>query len=71
MKVNLTWLQAASVRAVKTMAQTSLAMIAVGAAVTDLDWMRIGSVALVAGIASMLTSLAGLPELTVTPKKEE
>lgn len=69
MSVNIKWLQAASVRAVKTMSQTALAMIAVGAAVTDLDWMRIGSVALVAGIASLLTSLAGLPELTET--KEE
>mgnify|MGYP003401431391 CR=1 FL=1 len=66
-KLNLTWLKAASVRALKTMAQTAIGMVTVGAALDDIAWLRIGSVALVAGILSMLTSIATtLPELEVT-----
>ena len=57
------WIKAAAVRAVKTMAQTAVALIGTGAVgFTDLDWMRIVSVAGVAGVLSLLTSLAGLPE---------
>lgn len=58
------WTKAAGVRALKTVAQTALASITVGAAVNELDWMRIFSVSLVAGIASLLTSVAGLPEVS-------
>lgn len=57
------WLKAAGTRAVKTMAQTALASITVGAAMSDIKWATVASVALVAGIASVLTSLAGLPEV--------
>lgn len=57
------WLKAAGVRAVKTMAQTALAVITTGAVMSDVDWLTVGSAAVLAGIASMLTSLAGLPEL--------
>lgn len=57
------WLKAAGVRAIKTVAQTALGMITVGAAVEDVNWLYVGSVALVAGIYSMLTSIAGLPEV--------
>jgi len=57
------WFKAAGVRALKTVAQTFGSMIAVGAAVNDVDWLRIASVALVAGFLSMITSVAGLPEL--------
>lgn len=57
------WVKAAGVRAVKTMAQTALGMITVGAAVNEIDWMYVGSVALVSGLASVLTSLAGIPEV--------
>lgn len=57
------WLKAAGVRAVKTMAQTALAVIATGAVMSDVDWLAVGSASLLAGIASLLTSLAGLPEL--------
>lgn len=57
------WLKAAGIRAVKTMAQTALASITVGAAMSEIKWATVASVALVAGIASVLTSLAGLPEV--------
>lgn len=58
-----TWLKAALVRAIKTIAQTAVGMIAVGAALTDVNWLYIGSVSLTAGVLSILTSLAGLPEV--------
>lgn len=58
-----TWLKAALVRAIKTIAQTAVGMIAVGAALTDVNWLYVGSVSLTAGILSILTSLAGLPEV--------
>lgn len=57
------WFKAAGIRAVKTMAQTALSLISVGAVMSDIDWMVVGSASLVAGIYSMLTSVAGLPEL--------
>lgn len=57
------WTAAAAVRALKTCAQTAVGMITVGAAMKDLDWAFIGSVAVVAGIYSLLTSVAGLPEV--------
>lgn len=58
-----TWLKAALIRAIKTIAQTAVGMIAVGAALTDVNWLYVGSVSLTAGILSILTSLAGLPEV--------
>lgn len=57
------WLEAAGIRAIRTVAQTAASMIAVGAAVEDIDWLRVGSVALLAGVLSLLTSVAGLPEV--------
>ena len=57
------WLRAAAVRALKTVAQTGLGMITVGAAMADINWIQVCSVAAVAGVASILTSIAGLPEL--------
>lgn len=57
------WLKAAGVRAIKTMAQTAVSLITVGNLVTDMDWVAIASISLTAGIASILTSIAGLPEL--------
>lgn len=56
------WWRAAGVRAVKTMAQTALAMVSVGALVTDIDWLAVASASALSGIYSVLTSLAGLPE---------
>lgn len=61
--VNTKWLKAALVRAVKTVCQTAVAMIAVGTPVFDVDWKSVVAVSLTAGICSMLTSLAGLPEV--------
>ncbi|MCH4182981.1 MAG: holin [Prevotella sp.] len=58
------WIKAAGVRAIKTAAQTAVALIGTGAVgFTDLDWVRIASVAGVAAVLSLLTSLAGLPEV--------
>lgn len=57
------WWSAAAVRAVKTMAQTALGMFTVGAAMSEVDWIKLVSVAAVAGVFSLITSLAGLPEV--------
>ena len=60
------WLKAAAVRAVKTMAQAAIAMIGTSAAMADIDWKLVLSASIVAGILSVLTSLAGLPEVDDT-----
>lgn len=66
------WWRAAGIRAVKTMAQTGVALIGTGAVgFTDLDWVRIASVAGVAAVLSLLTSIAGLPELDAQPDDSE
>lgn len=57
------WIKCAGVRAVKTMAQTALSLISVGAVMSEIDWVVVGSASLVAGIYSVLTSVAGLPEV--------
>ena len=57
------WVKAALVRAVKTIAQTSVALIGVGTVMSDIDWLMVGSASLLAGILSILTSVAGLPEI--------
>jgi hypothetical protein len=64
------WLKAALIRAVKTFAQTSVSMIAVGAAFSEIDWLRVISVSGVAFVLSMLTSLAGLPEVELMAKQQ-
>lgn len=66
-KINLQWFYAAGVRAIRTMAQVALGMITLGAAGSDIDWVNMISVSLVAGIYSILTSIAtNLPELACT-----
>lgn len=60
------WAKAAGVRALKTFAQTFASMIAVGAAVSEVDWLRALSVSGVAFVLSIMTSLAGLPEVEET-----
>ena len=57
------WAKAAGVRAVKTMAQTSIAMLPVAASITEVNWATVLGTAALAGVVSLLTSLAGLPEL--------
>lgn len=60
------WIKAAGVRAIKTVAQTAVALLSTNAVgITDVDWMAVGSAALLSGIVSMLTSLAGIPEVEV------
>lgn len=57
------WIKAAAIRAVKTMAQSAIAMIGTSVAIADVDWKLVLSASIVAGILSILTSLAGLPEV--------
>ena len=57
------WLEAALIRAIKTMAQTAIAMIGTTALMSAVDWKTVISTAVLSGILSMLTSLAGLPEV--------
>lgn len=59
----LKWLKAAGIRAIKTVAQTAIATIGVSAVISEVDWVMVGSASALAGILSLLTSLAGLPEL--------
>lgn len=63
-RLNKNWWKAAGIRAVRTWAQTALSMITVGAALNEIDFVRVLSISTVAAIYSMLTSLAGLPEVT-------
>ena len=58
-----TWIKAAAVRAIKTFAQTMVASLTVGAAISDISWRTLLSVSAVAALASILTSIAGLPEV--------
>ena len=57
------WIKAAAVRAVKTMAQTAVSLITVVNLITEIDWVSIIGISATAGVVSMLTSVAGLPEV--------
>lgn len=58
-----TWIKAAGVRAIKTVAQTAVATIGTSAAMGDVNWIMVGSASMLAGVLSLLTSVAGLPEV--------
>lgn len=57
------WLKAAGIRAIKTVAQTSVATIGTAVALGNVDWVMVASASALAGILSILTSVAGLPEV--------
>ena len=61
--VNMKWWKSAAVRAVKTVAQTAVATIGTAAVLGDVNWLAVASASALAGVLSMLTSVAGLPEV--------
>lgn len=65
--MNKKWIKAAAVRALKTVCQTAIATIGTSALLTEVDWLMVASASALAGVLSILTSLAGLPEV----KQEE
>ena len=58
------WFKAAGVRAIKTVAQTAVATIGTAVVLGEVDWIVVGSASALAGVLSLLTSVAGLPEVT-------
>lgn len=60
------WFKAAGIRAIKTVAQTAVATIGTSAVIGDVNWVAVGSASVLAGILSLLTSVAGLPEVENT-----
>lgn len=58
------WFKAMAIRAIKTVAQTAIATIGVSVVMSEVNWIAVGSASLLAGILSVLTSVAGLPEVS-------
>ena len=65
------WLKYASIRAIKTICQTAIATIGTSAVMSEVNWLMVGSASLLAGILSLLTSVAGIPEVEDFKKEEE
>ena len=64
MKTNFKlWIKCASIRAIKTICQTAIATIGTSAVMSEVNWIMVGSASLLSGILSLLTSIAGLPEV--------
>jgi hypothetical protein len=72
MKANFKkWLKAAGIRAIKTVAQTAIATIGTSAIISEVNWLAVLSASALAGILSLLTSIAGLPELKEAVVEDE
>lgn len=69
--MGINWFKAAGIRALKTVAQTAVATIGTSALLGDVDWIAVASASVLAGILSLLTSLAGLPEVELQEGKHE
>ena len=65
------WIKAALVRAIRTVAQAAVSLISVGAVMSDIDWPMVASASLLAGILSLLTSVAGLLEVEMEQKAQD
>ena len=65
------WIKAAGIRAIKTVAQTAVGVIGASAVLSDVDWRVTVSAAALAGVVSLLTSIAGLPEIKTEEVKED
>lgn len=62
----VTWIKAAGIRAIKTVAQTAVATIGTAAILSEVNWIAVVSASLLAGVLSLLTSVSGLPEIKQT-----